>query len=77
MAGLFRPERYDAGTGLDPDALARSISDDGVRASHIPRVEEIVDRLVPELEPGDVVLILSNGAFGGIHGKLLGRLRSR
>ena len=77
VAGLFRPERYDAGTGLDPDALARSISDDGVHASHIPHVEEIVDRLVPELEPGDVVLILSNGAFGGIHGKLLGRLRSR
>ena len=77
VAGLFRPERYGAGTGLDPDALARSISDDGVHASYIPRVEEIVDRLVPELVPGDVVLILSNGAFGGIHGKLLGSLRSR
>ena len=77
VASLFRPERYGAGTGLDPDALARSISDDGVRASYIPRVDEIVDRLGGELAPGDVVLILSNGAFGGIHGKLLRRLRGR
>jgi UDP-N-acetylmuramate: L-alanyl-gamma-D-glutamyl-meso-diaminopimelate ligase len=29
------------------------------------------------LAPGDVAVIMSNGGFGGIHGKLLDRLRQR
>ena len=77
LAGLFHPERYDADSGLDPEALVRSISDDGVDASYIAHVDRIVDRLTSELRTGDVVLILSNGGFGGIHEKLLGRLRLR
>jgi UDP-N-acetylmuramate: L-alanyl-gamma-D-glutamyl-meso-diaminopimelate ligase len=30
----------------------------------------------PELKPGDVVAILSNGGFGGIYDKLPQRLKS-
>ena len=35
----------------------------------------ILDRLVPMLQPNDVVTIFSNGGFDGIHEKLLARLR--
>jgi UDP-N-acetylmuramate: L-alanyl-gamma-D-glutamyl-meso-diaminopimelate ligase len=37
-------------------------------------VDEIVTTLMQELRPDDQVLIMSNGGFEGIHGKLLARL---
>ncbi|MGQ0761710.1 MAG: hypothetical protein ACT4OT_06790 [Acidobacteriota bacterium] len=36
--------------------------------------DEIVKSLSAELRPGDVVAIMSNGAFGGIDEKLLAAL---
>ena len=40
-------------------------------ADAITDVAEIVETLARELRSGDVVAIMSNGAFGGIHEKLL------
>src|SRR4051812_8474820 len=71
LAGLFRPERYDANTGLDPSELAASLTADGVPTDYIPDVDRIVATVTPEARPGDVLLVMSNGGFGGIHGKLL------
>jgi len=39
-------------------------------------VDAIVARLASSVRSGDVVALLSNGAFGGIHPKLLERLGS-
>jgi UDP-N-acetylmuramate-alanine ligase len=39
-------------------------------------VEAIVEHLAGELHEGDVVLVMSNGAFGGIWEKLLEKLRA-
>jgi UDP-N-acetylmuramate: L-alanyl-gamma-D-glutamyl-meso-diaminopimelate ligase len=75
IAGMFHPERYDETTGMDPHELAAQLRDLAVDARHIPDVDDIVHTLTPELEPGDVVLIMSNGGFGGIHRKLLEALR--
>jgi len=43
----------------------------------IPEVETILKEVVPQLEAGDVVAILSNGGFDGIYEKLPARLRER
>jgi UDP-N-acetylmuramate: L-alanyl-gamma-D-glutamyl-meso-diaminopimelate ligase len=75
IAGLFHPERYDDGTGMDPEALAHSLRLDGVVADYLPEVDRIVDIVVSEARPSDVLLVLSNGDFGGIHEKLLDRLK--
>ena len=40
-------------------------------------VEALVDAIAREAREGDHVLIMSNGAFGGIHAKLLSALRAR
>jgi UDP-N-acetylmuramate: L-alanyl-gamma-D-glutamyl-meso-diaminopimelate ligase len=40
-------------------------------------VDAIVQTLGQECEPGDVVLIMSNGAFGGIYDKLPAALAQR
>jgi UDP-N-acetylmuramate: L-alanyl-gamma-D-glutamyl-meso-diaminopimelate ligase len=37
-------------------------------------VESIIEEVVRESRPGDHIVIMSNGGFGGIHGKLLSRL---
>jgi UDP-N-acetylmuramate: L-alanyl-gamma-D-glutamyl-meso-diaminopimelate ligase len=42
-----------------------------------PDADTIIDHLAPELLEGDVVAIMSNGGFGGIHTKLLERLDQR
>jgi UDP-N-acetylmuramate: L-alanyl-gamma-D-glutamyl-meso-diaminopimelate ligase len=71
LSGLFRPERYDAGKGMDPGELAESLEGGGVEADYVQDVDEIVAALAQSTLPGDVVLIMSNGGFGGIHDKLL------
>ena len=38
-------------------------------------MDAIVDTIVQEHHDGDVVLIMSNGGFGGIHRKLLRALQ--
>jgi len=44
------------------------------RARVFRTVDEIVAALGQELRPDDQVLIMSNGGFEGIHGKLLAKL---
>jgi len=47
----------------------------GERATVSPQVDELVERIAAAARPGDHVLVMSNGAFGGIHGKLLQALK--
>lgn len=49
----------------------------GQRASVFTGVDTIVSRVVAEATPGDQVLVMSNGGFGGIHQKLLDALGAR
>jgi UDP-N-acetylmuramate: L-alanyl-gamma-D-glutamyl-meso-diaminopimelate ligase len=74
LAGLFHPERYDATTGMNPEELTASLRAGGVRADYIPDVDRIVETVAPEARDGDVLLVMSNGGFGGIHQKLLDAL---
>jgi UDP-N-acetylmuramate: L-alanyl-gamma-D-glutamyl-meso-diaminopimelate ligase len=36
--------------------------------------EQLLDAVLAEAKPGDHILVMSNGGFGGIHGRLLERL---
>ena len=49
----------------------------GSKATVCESVETILNILQGELQMGDVVAILSNGTFGGIHNRLLEQLRAR
>jgi UDP-N-acetylmuramate: L-alanyl-gamma-D-glutamyl-meso-diaminopimelate ligase len=62
------PERLSA------EQLARDVGARGIPAVALPDVDAIVDHLAKSCAPGDVVVTLSNGGFGGIWGKLLARL---
>lgn len=43
----------------------------GKHAQAIDGADAIVEFLAPQLRSGDVVAVMSNGGFGGIHEKLL------
>jgi len=65
----------EKGRVLDTDRLMRDISGQGKPALRLDGADEIVRHLAPELRAGDVVAIMSNGGFGGIHDKLLNALK--
>ncbi|AXK39580.1 UDP-N-acetylmuramate:L-alanyl-gamma-D-glutamyl-meso-diaminopimelate ligase [Crenobacter cavernae] len=62
---------YGANLGWDPaDALAPL----GDIAQSFDDLDALVAAVVAEARPGDHVLVMSNGGFGGVHGKLLAAL---
>ena len=74
LAGLFHPERYTEETAIHPDEMVGAWQEQGKNAHYIPAPDDIVRHLTPQLQGGEVVLIMSNGGFGGIHQKLLDAL---
>jgi UDP-N-acetylmuramate: L-alanyl-gamma-D-glutamyl-meso-diaminopimelate ligase len=70
IAGVFRSSLPES-ERLSPDQLVGDLRSRGQRARHIPEVDEIVATIAAERRSGDVVVLMSNGGFGGIHGKLL------
>ena len=64
---------YNAGLGWDARAVFSPL---GARARCEESVEALVAAVAAEAKPGDHVLVMSNGGFGGIHEKLLARLEA-
>ena len=72
IASVFDSKKVtEKGRALDTAKLIEAISQHGKSALALPDADAIIEHLVPELRAGDVVAIMSNGGFGGIHDKLL------
>jgi UDP-N-acetylmuramate: L-alanyl-gamma-D-glutamyl-meso-diaminopimelate ligase len=76
VADVFKSEAIPERERLDLAALAAEIQRHGRRARIVPEVNGIVQLVAPEMRPGDVVAILSNGGFGGIYETLPQRLKA-
>lgn len=77
IAGVFNPEdamKYGDRL-LDVPKLIDDIAATGKFAATFPDADAIVEHLAPEMTAGDVIAVMSNGGFGGIHEKLLGVIR--
>ncbi len=59
---------------LDEGLLQQEITEAGTECYFAGSVDDIVAHVVTRVHPGDVLLVMSNGGFGGIHGKLLSAL---
>jgi UDP-N-acetylmuramate: L-alanyl-gamma-D-glutamyl-meso-diaminopimelate ligase len=70
VAGVFGSSMIPEEERLSPEEVAADIRALGRPAAYIPEVDEIVARLAAACRPGDLVLIMSNGGFGGIQDKL-------
>ena len=77
VAQVARLEQVPAAERLDPELLMMELEAAGKQAAYLPDVESIVKHVAERAQGGEVVVVFSNGGFGGIHAKLLERLGQR
>lgn len=70
IASVFRSTLPET-ERLSEGQLVADLAAAGVTASHEPDVDAIVRVVAREAEAGDLVVIMSNGGFGGVHRRLL------
>ncbi len=66
---LLKPEER-----LDPVMLMTDLKSAGKDTAYLPDADSIVSHLAGKAQGGDIIVVFSNGGFGGIHAKLLERL---
>jgi UDP-N-acetylmuramate: L-alanyl-gamma-D-glutamyl-meso-diaminopimelate ligase len=71
LAGADRTFCYGGGLGWDPGAALAPL---GIKAEIHDDIVQLVAAIAAAARPGDHVVTMSNGGFGGIHDKLLKKL---
>ena len=74
LAQVARMDQLAEDNRLDPEQVVADIAAAGKPAFYEPDVTAIIARLKPLVKERDVIVILSNGGFGGIHERLLKEL---
>jgi UDP-N-acetylmuramate: L-alanyl-gamma-D-glutamyl-meso-diaminopimelate ligase len=74
LAGVFRAQQLGDENRLEPEAVAESVRELGKSALVFPSADAIAEQVSLEAEPGDVLLVMSNGSFDGLCEKLLAKL---
>jgi len=77
VSQVARLELLAPGERLDPEKLIQALKAEGKLAAYLPDVDAIVHHVARGCQGGEVVVVFSNGGFGGIHAKLLDRLGRR
>jgi UDP-N-acetylmuramate: L-alanyl-gamma-D-glutamyl-meso-diaminopimelate ligase len=62
---------------LNAEQVVADLRPQGVDARYLPIVDDIVRTVARESTSGDIVVVMSNGGFDDIHGKLLTALQTR
>ena len=77
VADVYRKEILSEEDRLQPENVLDQLRSRGISATAGGSAAGIVEALLPRLQAGDVIVIMSNGGFGGIHQKLLHALSRR
>jgi UDP-N-acetylmuramate: L-alanyl-gamma-D-glutamyl-meso-diaminopimelate ligase len=77
LAEVFGADQIPREERLDPARLLADLARRGRPARFLPGVDAIVKHLAAETRREDVVAVLSNGGFGGIHAKILAALDAK
>lgn len=79
LGPLFHKQRYETRYGLDKmmsvPAVLEGLAAAGVPAEQIDDFDLIAKRVADDAVSGDVVIVMSSGAFGGVHERILERLK--
>jgi UDP-N-acetylmuramate: L-alanyl-gamma-D-glutamyl-meso-diaminopimelate ligase len=73
VAAVFRSNLPEE-RRLSAEELVSGVNEQGGRARYVPAVPEIVEVVAREAGAGDLVVVMSNGGFDGVHEKLLAAL---
>lgn len=77
IASVFDSAKVaEKGQMMDINRLIEDISKQKIPALALPGADEIIAHLVGILQKGDVVAVMSNGSFDGIHDRLLAALKN-
>jgi UDP-N-acetylmuramate: L-alanyl-gamma-D-glutamyl-meso-diaminopimelate ligase len=74
LGGVFRAQQLGDDNRLDPETVAESVRALGKDARVISGSDAMSDHLVKQSQPGDLLLIMSNGSFDGLCEKLVKKL---
>jgi UDP-N-acetylmuramate: L-alanyl-gamma-D-glutamyl-meso-diaminopimelate ligase len=74
LAPVYAPEKIAEGERLDVERLAADLRSQDVPARVVATPEVTAQHLVERAAPGDTVVIMSSGAYGGLHDKVLAGL---
>ncbi len=77
LPALYRPEKVPQGERLDIDRLVEDLRRMDRAAWNLQTVEGIIQKVSAEASSGDLILIMSNGGFGGIYEMLPAALEKR
>lgn len=78
LASVFDSQKaLEKGKTLDTGKLIEDIAKQDKPAFALANAAEIIEHLRPQLREGDVLAIMSNGGFDGIHEKLLAALKEQ
>jgi UDP-N-acetylmuramate: L-alanyl-gamma-D-glutamyl-meso-diaminopimelate ligase len=79
IGSLYHRQRYETRYGLDKmmsvDTIVGSLNRAGIEAVQIDDVDAMATQIARDAREGDVVLVMSSGAFDGVHEKILSKLR--
>jgi UDP-N-acetylmuramate: L-alanyl-gamma-D-glutamyl-meso-diaminopimelate ligase len=73
---VSRAQLLEEGDRLSPESIAQSLVELGKPARAFDSAAAIADYLAGEAKPGDMVMVMSNGSFDGLSGKLLDKFKS-
>src|SRR5213080_2250663 len=76
ISQVAKLEQIPENERLKPERVVAAIARAGRPAFYEQNADAIAERIVPLLQPKDVVVVFSNGGFDNIHEKLLARLRA-
>jgi UDP-N-acetylmuramate: L-alanyl-gamma-D-glutamyl-meso-diaminopimelate ligase len=71
LAKAFDQSKIDEANRFSSEELVEDLQRKGKAAAAYDNVDQIVTALKDKAQPGDLILIMSNGGFDGIYGKLL------
>src|SRR5579864_2136104 len=77
LGGVNRANLLSDEERLSPERVLQIIRVAGRKAEGFDSAEEIAEYLTAETQPGDLVLVMSNGSFDGLCSKLVGKLQER
>lgn len=77
LARPFKADQIPLKQRLNVEGMAASLMKSGIDSHFIPETEHIVEFVIRGVDTNDVILIMSNGGFDGLHQKLIGALKKR
>jgi UDP-N-acetylmuramate: L-alanyl-gamma-D-glutamyl-meso-diaminopimelate ligase len=76
IGAVSRAQLLEEGERLSPESIADSLLARGRPAKAFESAEAIADYVAAHARSGDVVMVMSNGSFDGLSGKLLEKLKA-